>query len=194
MNIEVHNPEPMYLILEELVSDKLREMLIDLVDEHGTEAEYNDAAALECRLDIIPGPFSSGYAPLLGKIILASKLDVIVKPLMEKISKVFRNTACDYVTSHAGYWIMKYSHGGHFKNHVDYSTDDDYHSTPVMYTLSIHLNDDYTGGDMFLNDQKLESKVRCGYVWDGWTHHRVEPVIQGDRYVLVVHFTGKLKD
>ena len=76
-----------------------------------------------------------------------------------------------------------YGTGGHAKKHRDKST--------TFKTISIVLSDDFTGGDMYLNDEFVPLN-KCGeYVKfnGGKDLHEVKEVTSGNREVLVVWFS-----
>jgi hypothetical protein len=196
MKLEVHNPEPTYIKIDNFISDRLANILTKIVDEWGTEVNYHGAEALEHRIPTMPNMISCGYRDEqnCNEFEALIELNKLIKPLVPAIDKVFNNTACECIVDYREYRIMKYYPGGHFEEHVDFSTDDDEDSIPAVYTLTIHLNDGYIGGEILLNGSCLSSKAKLAYVWDGWTYHEVKPVMEGNRYILLVHFIGKLKD
>jgi predicted 2-oxoglutarate/Fe(II)-dependent dioxygenase YbiX len=97
--------------------------------------------------------------------------------------------------------------------HYDYNSN--YHleennknySTPDLASLVVTLNnaDEYEGGEIVVSDgfhsqsgiaqlKTLEkSNAGEGVLWDGWTLHGVNPVTSGVRYIMVVHFQGKMR-
>jgi hypothetical protein len=76
-----------------------------------------------------------------------------------------------------------YGIGGFSKRHRDQST--------THKTISIVLSDDFTGGDMYLND-KFVSLNKCGeYVKfnGGKDFHEIKEITSGNREVLIVWFS-----
>jgi hypothetical protein len=78
---------------------------------------------------------------------------------------------------------LTYGTGGYSKRHRDKST--------THKTISIILSDDFTGGDMYLNDEFV-SLNKCGeYVKfnGGKNFHEIKEVTSGIREVLIVWFS-----
>jgi hypothetical protein len=76
-----------------------------------------------------------------------------------------------------------YATGGYAKRHRDQST--------TFKTISIVLSDNFTGGDMYLNDEFVQLN-KCGeYVKfnGGKDFHEVKEVTSGNREVLIVWFS-----
>ena len=84
--------------------------------------------------------------------------------------------------------LLKYSHGGNYKVHVD-------HQTTAIRTLSviINLNNNYTGGDLVFTDQK-EKEIKRLKLGEGsivffpsnfMYPHMIEPIKKGKRYSIV---------
>jgi hypothetical protein len=195
MELQIYNPEPMFLRLDDLISDDLSCLLKQLVDTFGLDTDYtgNDSCK-ELRLNMEGASSGAGLAQDARCAKAIGALNKIIYPLQNLISELFPNTACDFITGHNGFWIMRYDVGGQFEKHVDYSTDDDRSSTPAVYTLCVRLNEGFEGGRITLSDSEIDVAPGTGVVWDGWTYHEVEPVTKGSRYMLVVHFVGQLKD
>ena len=115
-------------------------------------------------------------------------------PFQSIIPQLFRNTAMDFITGNAGFWIMRYDEGGQFSTHVDWSMDGDKYATQAVATLCIRLNDEYEGGERELAGKVIDIPLYGGIIHDGWTHHKVNSVTRGCRYVILTHYTGVLKD
>jgi hypothetical protein len=78
---------------------------------------------------------------------------------------------------------LTYGHGGYSKRHRDQYT--------THKTISIILSDNFTGGDMYLNDELIPLN-KCGeYVKfnGGKDFHEVKEVTSGIREVLIVWFS-----
>ena len=76
--------------------------------------------------------------------------------------------------------LLEYSEGGFFKRHKD---------GPKRYkTLIIQLSDenDYTGGELYVEDQPTSKKQGSLIIFDSNTYHQLHEVTSGKRYVLVV--------
>ena len=191
MEVEILNPEPTYVKFIDIITPNLADSLVKLVIEKGILSKYNGNT--NCKEYKLPNIFTGNLSK--EEIILLSKLHSIVERIKEIGNYVFKDSALETIITHAGFWIMEYSEGGSFDEHVDYSLDDDEYSTPALATLVINLNsgDKYKGGELFISNKLVPSYYNGGYLWDGWTHHKVNPITEGKRYVLVVHFTGLMK-
>ena len=60
-------------------------------------------------------------------------------------------------------------------------------------TVSIILSDDFEGGDMYINDEKIQLNKNGEYVsfFGGNNFHEVKPITKGKREVLIVWFSKK---
>ena len=186
MEVEILNPEPTYVKLIDIMTPEMATILKDLVQEKGVPSKYN--TNVSCKEYRLPNVFTGKLSREEVQII--SQLHAITEPVKEIANHVFRDSALGTIITHAGFWIMEYSEGGTFGNHVDYSTDDDEYSTAALATLTISLNDpeEFEGGEIDLSGKRVTRPYLGGCLWDGWTYHEVKPVTKGKRYVLVVHF------
>ncbi len=185
------------MVINDMVDEEFDEELIDLLKLYGTDVSYSGSdGCKELRLDYFGkrAPVAVGHFASKEEVGATSALHRVVYPLQELITSSFHNTACEFITGHNGFWLMEYKIGAHFAEHVDYSTDEDGYSTKAVYTLCLSLNGDYEGGELFISGTEMNPPVYGAVIWDGWTYHEVKKVTKGERYVLVVHFLGQLKD
>lgn len=186
--VSVFNPEPQYVILENCISEEFAEKLMFLVDEHGVPAEYGgNPNTLEYRVNM-DAAGNSEEARIL------SALHKLFYPFQSIIPQLFRNTAMDFITGNAGFWIMRYDEGGEFTTHVDWSMDGDKYATQAVATLCLRLNSDFEGGEREIGGKPVDIPLYGGVIHDGWTFHKVNKVTSGSRYVILTHYTGVLKD
>ena len=186
--VSVFNPEPQYIILDNFISQDFAEKLMELVDKNGVAAEYGgNPNTIEYRVDMSATGNSEDAAVLTA-------LHKLFYPFQSIIPQLFRNTAMDFITGNAGFWIMKYDEGGQFTTHVDWSMDGDKYATQAVATLCIRLNDEYEGGERELAGKEIGIPLYGGIIHDGWTSHKVNSVTSGSRYVILTHYTGVLKD
>ena len=191
MEIEILNPAPTYLKISDIVSEEFAQKLISIVQRKGKTTNY--ATNPNCREYRIANVMIGSMEK--EDILALTALHSIAEPIQNIANEIFKNTALLKIITHAGFWLMEYSEGSEFKEHVDYSLEDDEYSTAALATLCISLSDpeDYEGGELLLSGKTLPQEKLGGYVWDGWTYHQVKPVTKGKRYVLVIHFTGLVK-
>ena len=78
-----------------------------------------------------------------------------------------------------------YGVGGYAKRHKDRFT--------THKTISLILSDEFDGGDMYVNDKKVELNKKGDYVCfnGGNDWHSVEKVTKGFRDVLIIWFSKK---
>lgn len=195
-DIKLINHKPTYLTVGNMVSRKLSSKLIALVDKRGESSkwEFNP----NCMEYQIANPYSG--IPLENDEEVAdvfTDLFAVGEFLLRQINSMFINSAFDEITGHHGFWLLKYKEGGTFDVHCD-TTNQGGIQPPVLATASILLNEQFEGGDIVLIDSrgapfKVKQVIDSAVVWDGMTHHTVTPVTKGFRYVLIIHYVGKLK-
>lgn len=193
---QLKNPEPTYATVDNIISDDVSKKLIKLVDERGEESEWTyNPNCLEYQ---IANPYSqtpNTNDERVAEVFL--DLYTIGEFLLKQINLNFCNSAFDAVTAHHGFWILKYKEGGSFDIHCDWTHEGGIDPS-VLATAAIPLNEDYQGGQVLLVDSQgrpfeVRQKVNSAILWDGLTHHTVRPVTQGFRYVLIIHYVGKIK-
>jgi len=197
MMVTVHNPEPTFVTAENAVTKELAQKLIELVDQRGKRSawSYNP----DCLEMQIANPFSQVSRKNDEKIVdVLPDLFALGESCMRKMNFLFKNNACDYVTGYHGFWILRYDVGGKFDMHCDWDSGPNGIRPPVVATACVLLNDQFTGGEtLLLTPPEKEFFIkRTKYslaMWDGFTQHKVAPVTEGQRYVLIMHYTGNVK-
>jgi len=85
--------------------------------------------------------------------------------------------------------IIKYLPGDNIQRHIDAGTDfedkSDFVSSAV-YNINIRLNDEFEGGDFFLDDKLYAKPVGKIYHYDSDVYHEVKVVTKGVRYIALV--------
>ena len=102
------------------------------------------------------------------------------KELNKKLSEILKVDDVVPITIHK----FKYENGAHSKRHKDLNSNQ---------TFVIILEDDYEGGDFYLNDELTDFRNRgdvATYVGNE-SHHYVTPITKGTRTVLVVWYPKK---
>ena len=193
LDINILNPEPQLMLIHNCIDEYTANILMELVDERGKQAQYQgNPHCLEYRMNMdATGDDKESVA--------VRRLHKVYYPIQNLIPQVFKHNAMDFLTGHAGFWILRYDEGGEFENHVDWSMDidrtDKKYAHKIMSTLVIHLNEgDFEGGELSVAGKVMDIPKYSGEVHDGWTYHRVAPVTHGSRYVILAHFLGVLKD
>lgn len=108
---------------------------------------------------------------------LDSSIDIVLK----QYSYIYN---CQHWKNNEGWQILKYNVSDHFINHYD-----DSKAFPRTISMSLCLNDNFSGGDLEFTrfDIKIKPKKNqaiffpSNYVYS----HTVHPVISGTRYAIV---------
>lgn len=116
------------------------------------------------------------------------KNEIIEEKLLNEIKK-YVNLKGYTVSVVKEFQFTKYEKGGHYDWHTDSNNDFEEFSNR-FYSTVIQLNDDYSGGDLLYkdeNEQTIEFKRGVGnlFIFSSSILHKVNPVIEGDRYSLV---------
>jgi predicted 2-oxoglutarate/Fe(II)-dependent dioxygenase YbiX len=196
-SIKYHNFQPSYIIAEDVISQDVADTLIELVNERGKKSawSYNP----DCSELQIANPFSPITRKNDEKIIsILPDLFALGESCMRKMNQMFINNACEIITGHHGFWILKYDEGGQFEEHCDWDSGPNGIRPPVVATVCVLLNEDFSGGETVLSaPQELSVIVPRNklsiIMWDGFTQHRIAPITEGKRYALVIHYTGTIK-
>lgn len=90
--------------------------------------------------------------------------------------------------------IIKYIPGDSIQRHTDAGTDfkdkSDFVSSAV-YNINIRLNDEFEGGDFFLDDKLYFKPVGEIYHYDSDVYHEVKEISKGVRYIALVTISQK---
>lgn len=76
--------------------------------------------------------------------------------------------------------VLKYVEGDYFPRHTDrlgkgFNRD-------FLYNINLKLNDEYEGGEFFLNDNLFTAEVGDVYHYKSTEFHEVKPITKGTRY------------
>ena len=196
-SVNYNNLEPTYVTAENVISQEMADTLISLVDERGKRSEWSYNP--DCLEYQIANPFSKIREPSDKRISeLLPELFTLGESFLRTFNTAFQNTICDIVTGYHGFWVLKYLQNGQFEKHCDWDSSYKGIAPPIVGTVCIPLNDNYTGGEtQIYNNRGVPTIVSrnklSALAWDGWTQHRIAPITQGERYVLVLHYTGTAK-
>jgi len=196
-SVKTHNSDATYITANKVISDELADKLIALVDERGKRSEWSYNP--ECLEYQIANPFSKFRTPNDEQVSeVLPDLFGIGESFLRHANWNFKNNACDIVTGHHGFWILKYEEGGYFYPHCDWDSGPNGIRPPIVATACLLLNDDFRGGETILFDSTgnptiIERERGSAVSWDGFTQHKIAPVTEGTRYALVIHYTGTVK-
>lgn len=92
-----------------------------------------------------------------------------------------------HVQEDTGYELLRYKKGEFYIQHVD-----SFLQAPRLVSCSMHLNDDYEGGEFAFFNRELKYKLNKGDVLmfpsTFMYPHEVMPVVEGTRYSIITWF------
>jgi predicted 2-oxoglutarate/Fe(II)-dependent dioxygenase YbiX len=80
-------------------------------------------------------------------------------------------------------FILKYIEGDFFGRHMDKMKTE--FTQGAISNINTRLNDDYIGGDFYLNDLIHNKPIGEIYNYDSDVYHEVKPITSGTRYTLL---------
>lgn len=99
------------------------------------------------------------------------------------------NKIINYTKEHIGLSILnvnlgviKYLVGNSYPRHIDRNKEIEFNKD-FIYNINLKLNDDYIGGDFFLNDELFYTEVGDVYHYKSTQYHEVKPILDGIRYI-----------
>lgn len=117
---------------------------------------------------------------------LQKKIDIkLSKSVLPELKKIFYFTP----THRENYKICSYDSitSGRFHSHRDTVHPYQYRK----YAMSLLLNDDYVGGELYLSeyDMKIKPKANTAIIFPGISSHQVLKVEKGSRMAMITFFT-----
>jgi len=113
--------------------------------------------------------------------------DIVFGDIRNCISEYNKQFEHSYVSEDTGYQLLRYKTGQFYVQHVD-----SFLTEPRLVTASIHLNEDYEGGEFAFFDRKLKYKLNKGDVLmfpsTFMYPHEVMPITKGTRYSITTWF------
>ena len=82
--------------------------------------------------------------------------------------------------------ILKYVPNDFFAKHID-KVDNLKFNSDFIYNVNMRLNDNYVGGDFYLNDKLFNQEVGTLYSYTSNTYHEVTKVKSGIRYSVLFY-------
>lgn len=166
-----------YLMIENVLDDKLLKRVLDYYNNSSNQELHNSCN--KNRLHVHPDQ-------KLEKMI-DNKLS---RSLFPEIKKIFYFD----VEYRELYKICSYNSetNGRFAAH----RDTPYPHQHRKFALSLILNDDYEGGELFLPEYnvKLKPKANTAIVFPGICTHQVNPIISGSRKTIITFFCTEKPD
>ena len=84
--------------------------------------------------------------------------------------------------------VLKYEVGDVFARHIDQDPNIEKNSD-WLYNINFRLNDDYEGGEFYLNDELFHKPVGEVYHYKSTEYHEVKPITKGIRYSALFYVT-----
>lgn len=108
--------------------------------------------------------------------------------VFDSITEDIKKISQDYILSQDEYRLLIYQVGDFFKPHVDGITYGKSSAGSINNVLSggYILNDEFKGGEFYLNRKKLETNIGEIFTFGRDEVHEVKPVTEGVRYSI--HF------
>lgn len=110
------------------------------------------------------------------------KVDNLIRPLVKQVWRADLN-------EHSGTHIVRYSPGGFYVTHADAGLD----VNDRYFTVLCYLNEDFQGGQTIfpLLDFSITPQKGSAVIFPATYLHRGEPVVVGQKYILVSWLTGE---
>jgi hypothetical protein len=77
--------------------------------------------------------------------------------------------------------VLKYQVGDYFPRHIDKNKGYEFNKD-FLYNINVKLNDNYEGGEFFLNEKLFVADVGDVYHYKSTEVHEVKPITKGLRY------------
>jgi hypothetical protein len=78
--------------------------------------------------------------------------------------------------------VIRYLKGNSYPRHIDRNEEIEFNKD-FVYNINLKLNDNYEGGDFFLNDELFHAEVGDLYHYKSTQYHEVKPITKGIRYI-----------
>lgn len=85
--------------------------------------------------------------------------------------------------------IIKYQEGDSIQKHIDKGSDfpdPNKFTRDAVYNINIRLNENYEGGEFFLDDNLFFKPVGEIYHYNSDVYHEVKKITQGIRYIALI--------
>jgi predicted 2-oxoglutarate/Fe(II)-dependent dioxygenase YbiX len=104
----------------------------------------------------------------------------------------------NYINSHFPFrvdivniYVLKYLQGGLFHRHIDRVEHRETHRD-FVYNINVILNDDFTGGEFWVNDNPfIGNTPGIVYYYDSTQWHEVKPILSGTRYSMLCYIRAR---
>ena len=111
--------------------------------------------------------------------------------LNQKIVRVMKDKYGIGVSKELIIRLLRFDVGDGLPTHTfDYSTSNGSPYQDTNLIVTVFLNDDYQGGEYYLNNTKMESKIGHGIVNHREDIGKLDLITKGNSYILLCHIMG----
>lgn len=97
------------------------------------------------------------------------------------------NSKFSFKVNDVNIFLLKYLPNQSFGRHTDRNENSEHHKD-YIYNVNVVLNDNFEGGEFYLNDKKFEGNTPgIAYTYNSYEFHEVKPIISGIRYSMLCY-------
>lgn len=108
---------------------------------------------------------------------------------IESIVKKYCSDVLGLTVTKINLGILKYKKGDAFARHFDFGTYE--FNQDFIYNINVKLNDDYIGGEFYLDDEPYNKPVGELYHYKSTKYHEVKEIKSGIRYSALFYVRGR---
>lgn len=83
-------------------------------------------------------------------------------------------------------FILRYEPGDYFNRHIDQNEHSEF-NRDFLYNVNVRLNDDFEGGEFWLNDKPFHRPIGEVYHYKSTEWHEVKKITKGKRYTALFY-------
>jgi hypothetical protein len=168
-----------------LTKEQLEEVLAVTEGVEWRNPDYNGIERT-CATFPISSAANKAYPVPEGKLEQTLKVDMMLLDVTLNALRIYKEKFQLHTSTDSGFDILRYEVGQLISYHVD-------DNEPRVLSMSIALNDDYTGGEFrfFKNDNiKVKLNAGCAIMFPSnfMYPHEILPVTSGTRYSMITWF------
>jgi hypothetical protein len=139
-----------------------------------------------CTTFPLSAAVAGGFPLRADRLELAKKADETLLAAVHKALRLYKDKFEVVTQSDSGFDILRYAKGQQIDSHAD-------DLVPRVLSMSIGLNDDYTGGEFrFWQNENLTFRLPAGcalmFPPNFMYPHQILPVLSGTRYSMITWF------
>lgn len=184
-------------VFENAIPKEMCKYIINNVDNNGAWAKATTVGESMNQVSAANSPRQNDIAWITGRPYFG-RLDGFINMALKKTINEYTmrmsglNLAACGITQDEGYTVLRYSGGGYYHKHIDYSSqkgaDGETQTIRVISSL-VYLNDNYEGGEIDFPHQDFRLKPKAGTIIffpSIFTHpHASLNISSGTKYSLV---------